>query len=359
MFSKTRKMQAMMSIKQGYARFREICGILIQERKMSMKMNCNVIQDLLPLYADRICSGESRELVDEHLAECEDCTALLGQMRSTEMESSLREETENVLRRQARFFKRKSAVIGAVIAGIFMIPVLVCLIVNLATGAALDWFFIVLASLITAASLLVVPLVVPENKLLWTLGTFTLSLLLLLGVICLYTRGRWFFVAATSVLLGISVCFLPFAVHVGPLGKMLGNRKSLTVMTSATLLFGLMMLSIGVYTKSADFEKIAPVVSLPILIFIWLLFLLVRYTRLNGQLKAGICTVGIGVFSFFADYFMNRCIGNETALPVFRPFVWKSSTVDGNLKWILLLVCAIVGIVLGVGGIRKGGKGKR
>ncbi len=323
-----------------------------------MKLNCNVIQDLLPLYADRICSGESRELVEEHIAECESCSVLLGQMRDMEMETRLKAETGEVIRRQASFFKQKSAVIGAVIAGIFMIPILVCLIVNLATGAALDWFFIVLASLITAASLLVVPLVVPQNKLLWTLGTFTASLLLLLGVICIYTQGQWFFIAATSVLLGFSVCFLPFAVHAKPFSKLLGNQKSLTVMTLATLLFGLLLLSIGLYTKSADFRRIAPAVSLPSLIFIWLLFLLVRYTKLHGLLKAGICTMGIGVFSFFADYYINLCIGNRISLPVFKPFVWKSGTVDGNIKWMFLLVCMIVGIILAVQGICKGGKRK-
>ena len=323
-----------------------------------MKLNCNVIRDLLPLYADQICSDESRELVKEHLAECGDCSALLGQMHSMEIETRLRAETGDVLRRQASFFKRKSTAIGAVIAGIFMIPVLVCLIVNLATGAALDWFFIVLASLVTAASLIVIPLVMPENKLLWTLGTFTASLLLLLGVICIYTQGRWFFIAAPSVLLGFSVCFLPIAVYTKPLKGLLGNQKGLTVMTSATLFFGLMMLGIGTYTKSAEFRKIAPVISLPILVFVWLLFLLIRYAKLGGLLKAGICTAGIGVFGFFADYFIHMWMGSRIPLPVFRPFVWRVSTIDGNMKWLLLLSCILAGIVLIVSGIVKGGKGK-
>lgn len=318
-----------------------------------MKLNCNVIRDLLPLYADQICSDESRELVEEHLAECVDCTALLGQMHSVELETHLRAETGDVLRRQASFFKRKSAVVGAVIAGIFMIPILVCLIVNLATGAALDWFFIVLASLITAASLIVIPLVMPDNKLLWTLGTFTASLLLLLGVICIYTQGRWFFLVATAVLLGFSVCFLPFAVHTKPLRAVLGNQKGLTVMTSATLFFGLMMLCIGFYTESSEFRELAPVISLPILVFVWILFLFIRYTRLGGLLKAGICVVSVGVFEFFADYFMNMWIGNRISLPVFRPFVWRSSTIDGNVKWLCLLGCSIVGIILIVSGVAR------
>lgn len=36
-------------------------------------IKCGVIKDLLPLYADDICSEESRELVQEHLKECIEC----------------------------------------------------------------------------------------------------------------------------------------------------------------------------------------------------------------------------------------------------------------------------------------------
>lgn len=38
-----------------------------------MKMNCNVIRDLMPLVHDEAACAESKALVDEHLAECEDC----------------------------------------------------------------------------------------------------------------------------------------------------------------------------------------------------------------------------------------------------------------------------------------------
>lgn len=316
-----------------------------------MKMNCNVIRDLLPLYADQICSDESRELVDEHLAECRDCDMLLQHMRSTELVTDLKSETEDIIRRQAGFFKRRSALLGTVISGIFMIPILVCLIVNLAVGAALDWFFIVLASLVTAASLIVVPLMVPEDKFLWTLGTFTASLLLLLGVICLYTHGKWFFVVSLSVLLGFSVCFLPFAVHMRPLSGLLGRQKGLTVMTASTVFFCLMMLSIGLYTRSSEFWRIAPVISLPIVAFVWLLFLLIRYAKLSGWFKAGISVALTGVFGFLADGLMNRWLGSRKAFPVFRPLVWRGDTIDGNVKWLLLLVCSLVGAVLLVVGV--------
>ncbi len=36
-------------------------------------MNCDIIQDLLPLYADQCCSEESRRLVEAHLRTCPAC----------------------------------------------------------------------------------------------------------------------------------------------------------------------------------------------------------------------------------------------------------------------------------------------
>lgn len=37
------------------------------------KIPCDVIKDLLPLYEDDICSERSKDMVEEHLSECEDC----------------------------------------------------------------------------------------------------------------------------------------------------------------------------------------------------------------------------------------------------------------------------------------------
>ena len=50
-----------------------------------MKMKCSVIQDLMPSYVDEICSQDSRELVEEHLAECEQCKARLENIKNTQI----------------------------------------------------------------------------------------------------------------------------------------------------------------------------------------------------------------------------------------------------------------------------------
>lgn len=133
----------------------------------------------------------------------------------------------------------------------------------------------------------------------------------------------------------------------------IGDKKGLTVMTSATLFFVLMMFSIGFSTKSPLFWKTASAVSLPLVALIWLLFLFIRYLKSNGQVKAGICTAMLGIFSYFTDYLINIWLGNAISLPVFRPFTWKISTIDGNVKWLLLLSCTLAGIILILSGINK------
>ncbi len=42
---------------------------------------CGVIKDLLPLYADEVCSADSKEIVEEHIASCADCKQELEDYR--------------------------------------------------------------------------------------------------------------------------------------------------------------------------------------------------------------------------------------------------------------------------------------
>lgn len=43
-------------------------------------IKCEMMQDLLPLYCDKVCSGETRRAVEEHLAACPDCRSRLERM---------------------------------------------------------------------------------------------------------------------------------------------------------------------------------------------------------------------------------------------------------------------------------------
>ena len=48
-----------------------------------MKVSCNVIQDLLPLYVEGMLSQDSKSLVEEHLDDCNDCKSSFSEMQSS------------------------------------------------------------------------------------------------------------------------------------------------------------------------------------------------------------------------------------------------------------------------------------
>lgn len=60
-----------------------------------MKTSCELIRDLLPLYYDGICSDTTKKIVEEHLAECKECSLILKKMNvSLKSTSSVRQESE-------------------------------------------------------------------------------------------------------------------------------------------------------------------------------------------------------------------------------------------------------------------------
>ena len=306
-----------------------------------MKYQCEMIRDLLPLYHDGVCSESSRQAVEAHLAECSECCGYLEMERSGDaLENMFTFERDAVLTSQARFFRRKSAVAGTIIAGIFMLPVLICLIVNLAQGG-LTWFLIVLAAMLIPFSLVAVPLLAPENKALWMLGSFTVSLMLLLAVCCICTGGHWFFIAATASLFGLSVIFAPFAVRAKPVAAVLGSRKALTVMMLTTGLFLAMMWSIGAGNSLGfGYYKLAAAISLPILAWIWTLFLIIRYLPCRGLLKTAACFGASGILMML----LNLTVGLSTKGSLLY-IETMGQTFSFNINTVYTVGCFVVGLV--------------
>ena len=194
-----------------------------------MKMECEVIRDLLPLYADQACSEQSRALVNEHLLDCADCRDMLQRIKENEIENGLKEEKDSVLQYGIRQFKKRTAAVSSAVSGAFIIPILICLYLF---GSPMGWIDIVLASLCVAASVSVVPIMVQEDKLFWMFCAFTASLMLLLGVVCIHGHGTWFWIASSASLFGLAGVGLPFMIKARPMRKLLGDAKPWAVITA-------------------------------------------------------------------------------------------------------------------------------
>ena len=248
-----------------------------------------MISDLLPLYQDGICSEASRKIVEEHLAECPSCSKLLGKLGDTTIDEKIIKEKNEVIKSQSKLFKKKSALAGAIVGGVFALPILICLIVDLASGSGLSWFFIVLAAMFIPTSLFVVPLMVNKNKMFMTMTSFTASVIFLLGVICLYSGGNWFFVAASATLFGLTMLFAPFIAYRNPVAEYLKNSKGLAIMGAYTVTFFLMMACIGFCSGPAKFFPLAMAISVPLIAIAWAFFAIIRYLPFNKLVKTGAC----------------------------------------------------------------------
>ncbi len=233
-----------------------------------------------------------------------------------------------------------------------MIPVIVCLICNLAIGHALDWFFIVLVSLLLVASLSVVPLLAPAKSAgLWTIGSFTGSLLLLLLVTCLYAHGNWFLIAAVPTFFGLSVFLMPYVVYNIPLPEPLSHHKGLLVMLWDTVWLFAVIIVCGFYAGSAGYWSISLEITAFCCLLPWALFFVIRYLKVHPLTKGGICSIVTGLFCTVINDVI-QLITHDTTVYTWSfkdiNFMdWQSyPAINANIYLLIFLVTLFTGIAL-------------
>lgn len=87
-----------------------------------MNLNCDIVQDLLPLYEDGICSPASREAVERHLASCSACRTLAEGVRALEPEEPAPAPGED--RAVAKSFRKvRRRWLVSLMAALLVIPV--------------------------------------------------------------------------------------------------------------------------------------------------------------------------------------------------------------------------------------------
>ncbi len=115
-----------------------------------MKTNCKVIEDLLPLYIDEVCSDESKGFVEEHLKECDACSAKLNAQEAEitvdkeQIEQNLKAKDPFKKIRRKQMYSKVGAVLGALIGlvsslafGAFEQPILGNIGADIGAGAGL------------------------------------------------------------------------------------------------------------------------------------------------------------------------------------------------------------------------------
>ena len=198
--------------------------------------------------------------------------------------------------------------------------------------------------------MIIVPLMVPENKMFTTMAAFTGSVLLLLGIIAIYTRGSWFLVAASSTLFGLTMLFAPFIAFRRPVNAYLKNHKGLAIMSAYTVTFALMMFCIGLNVGFKTFAPMAFAISMPLVGMCWAIFAIIRYLRFNACAKTGLCITAAGVMSGV----LSMLAGNAEKVISNTGVSYSTPTLP-----LMLSICGVGILIAGIGfliGMFKGGR---
>lgn len=83
-----------------------------------MKLDCELIQDLLPLYAEGLCSPASRRAVEEHLRECKDCRRLTAPLPIEEPEDT--PNADRAVKKGIKSVRRRW--LSSLIAAVLVVP---------------------------------------------------------------------------------------------------------------------------------------------------------------------------------------------------------------------------------------------
>lgn len=85
--------------------------------------DCKIIQDLLPNYIDNLASDETKEYVEKHLKECEECNNVLESMKSNIQLNETKPVDKEV--KYLKKFNRKIKTLGTIVLIMFVVFVAV------------------------------------------------------------------------------------------------------------------------------------------------------------------------------------------------------------------------------------------
>lgn len=86
-----------------------------------MDVTCNVIEDLLPLYADGVCSRDTRTVIEHHVAVCGECREKLAAMTASLEKNEKKAKIENPFKKVKNHYVRLVAV-TLLVCAVVLVP---------------------------------------------------------------------------------------------------------------------------------------------------------------------------------------------------------------------------------------------
>lgn len=317
---------------------------------------CDVVQDLLPLYYDDACSAVSRRLVENHLKDCKKCQKTYDELKNTTIDTMIQKESTGVLERHAKKERNAAYKAGVVIALLLMIPIVVMFIVSVSSGGSFGVFWVLVASMLLAGALTVVPLVSGKNKLVRSVLIGIFAIVLILFFVDRMNGGGRFILWSVPTIFGLSVAFFPIVIRNIKLPMVLADKKALITMAWDTL--WLYLTIFVVCNQSGDLEGMRTgfIVASVIMSGVWLMFFIIRYLKVNAWIKAGIVAAITSIWLAFSNDVCTLLIEHKRQLTILSVDFsnWRNADcITANTLVITLIVGGVAAVLLITTGLMK------
>ncbi|MCM1299037.1 MAG: zf-HC2 domain-containing protein [[Eubacterium] siraeum] len=325
-----------------------------------MKISCDIIRDLLPLYNDGVCSKESAELIDEHLKDCADCADELVRLKEETPVRLLKSEESDII----GTFRR-----GTLKKGLFL---LVCVVVFPAVSVLFTSLYTyfnapVKIFLVTALAMLntvYIPAVVKNNRTaVITVSSVITPILIffmlnannVVGLIrdyAYYSMGFTLLGIPCAAYFILSVGFVLLKLHEDYESPLRYKRAGLRlgVVESFILIVASILHPYYSMNETYDVQFRIFKMTVPWLFFMWVIILLIRFWKTNGFIKASVLTFATGLmislypaleyFTYYQDSNDKYCFWQANI------FSGDSRYLIANVSLIILMIAVSVSVIL-------------
>ena len=244
----------------------------------------------------------------------------------------------------------------------YAIALITCFICNLAINKGLTWFWIVLSALLLAFTFTNLPKLIKNHKLILLPLSMFLSLCFLLGVCCIYTNGKWIWVAILSVLLVLVIIFTPIYISKYKVFSKINKFNDFVSIAIDFIMLNILLIVIYRFTISNGYayNNWYLIVALPIVLIMYLLLnilVAVRFLKINRLLKTSIILFLVNILYFIVPFikFNNSNAQEEIdKVNIFKSDLghWKGETpLENNIHCIIFLTIMTLSIIFFIAGL--------
>lgn len=313
-----------------------------------MKLSCEIIKDLLPLYCDSICSEETKAAVEEHLTDCVSCSEELQKMKSNLPVTVLqKEEGGFIIGGYKMNLIRKGLMLSLCV---FVLPLLnACL--SLLFGESMFGYSFFITAAVLVSNVYIQKIKV-KNRPAWLAASAILFPILMIAETSRFTNNGFL-----SVNLAALLSLIPIYIYTlfSIVKYAVGNKKEplqpsqykktaiiFMICETAVLLY-LSFVSTFRCMGGEFWSNFHTVVGLTFftLAFIWLYYLFFKHFKRNMLFNTGVCIAVFGIYIVIYNMY-------ENYLPY--PFNTFRNT-DLHLSLFLLITLCAVGAALMLIGI--------